>query len=35
MGRYSGNPVAFAREVLDFEPDEWQQRVLCDLAQHR
>lgn len=29
---YRKDPVAFAREVLLFEPDEWQQSALMDLA---
>ena len=29
---YRKNPVAFAREVLLFEPDEWQRVALMDLA---
>ena len=29
---YRENPVLFAREVLLFEPDEWQQEALMDLA---
>lgn len=29
---YRKNPVVFAREVLKFEPDKWQQEVLMDLA---
>lgn len=31
---YRKNPVAFAREVLLFEPDEWQQATLMDLAEN-
>ena len=34
MGRFSSNPVLFAREILQFEPDIWQQEVLTDLANH-
>lgn len=30
---YRRNPVVFAREVLLFEPDEWQRQVLMDLAE--
>lgn len=29
---YRKNPVLFAREVLFFEPDEWQKKALMDLA---
>lgn len=29
---YRKNPVLFAREVLKFEPDEWQRDALMDLA---
>lgn len=29
---YRKNPVLFAREVLLFEPDEWQKKALMDLA---
>lgn len=29
---YRKNPVLFAREVLKFEPDEWQRQALMDLA---
>lgn len=29
---YQKNPIAFAREVLKFEPDEWQIAALQDLA---
>lgn len=29
---YRKNPVLFAREVLKFEPDKWQQEALMDLA---
>ena len=28
------DPVLFARDVLKFEPDNWQKDVLCDLANH-
>lgn len=31
---YRKNPVAFAREVLVFEPDEWQRVALIDLAEN-
>ena len=30
---YRKNPVLFAREVLFFEPDEWQKKALMDLAE--
>lgn len=30
---YRKNPITFAREVLLFEPDEWQQSALIDLTQ--
>lgn len=30
---YRENPVLFAREVLKFEPDEWQMDALIDLAE--
>lgn len=29
---YWDNPVAFAEDMLDFYPDDWQQKVLMDLA---
>lgn len=29
---YKKNPVLFANEVLNFYPDEWQEKVLIDLA---
>lgn len=29
---YRKDPVLFAREVLLFEPDEWQKKALMDLA---
>ena len=29
---YRQDPVIFVREVLRFEPDEWQSRALQDLA---
>jgi len=32
--KYRKNPVFFANEVLRFEPDEWQQEALMDLAQN-
>ena len=35
MGRYSKNPVAFVREVLNFKPDRWQQDVLNDLVDNK
>lgn len=31
---YRKNPVLFAREVLLFEPDEWQKEALMDLAEN-
>ncbi len=31
---YRKNPVTFAREVLSFEPDEWQREALMDLAEN-
>ena len=31
---YRKNPVLFAREVLLFEPDEWQRKALMDLAEN-
>ena len=31
---YRKNPVLFAREVLLFEPDEWQAAALMDLAEN-
>lgn len=31
---YRKNPVLFAREVLLFEPDEWQKNALMDLAEN-
>lgn len=31
---YRKNPVLFAKEVLLFEPDQWQQEALMDLAQN-
>ena len=31
---YRNNPVIFAREVLLFEPDEWQRAALMDLAEN-
>ncbi len=31
---YRKNPVVFAREVLQFEPDEWQKTALMDLAEN-
>lgn len=31
---YRKNPVTFAREVLRFEPDEWQRAALMDLAEN-
>lgn len=32
MPLYRKNPVLFAREVLQFEPDDWQKAALADLA---
>ncbi len=32
--KYRKNPVFFANEALRFEPDEWQQEALMDLAQN-
>ena len=32
--KYRKNPVFFANEVLRFEPDEWQQEALMDLAKN-
>lgn len=37
MERYLKNPVAFVREILRVEPDEWQAEILkalteCDRA---
>lgn len=31
---YRADPVLFCKEVLKFEPDDWQERVLGDLAKH-
>lgn len=31
---YRKNPVLFAREVLQFEPDKWQKEALMDLAEN-
>lgn len=31
--KYRENPVLYAKEVLRFEPDEWQKEVLADLAE--
>ncbi len=31
---YRKNPVLFAKEVLQFEPDEWQHKALMDLAEN-
>lgn len=31
---YRKNPVLFAREVLLFEPDDWQREALMDLAKN-
>jgi Superfamily II RNA helicase len=31
---YRKDPVLFAREVCNFEPDEWQQEALMDLAKN-
>jgi phage terminase large subunit len=30
--KYQADPVMYAREVLRFEPDEWQKEALMDLA---
>jgi phage terminase large subunit len=30
--RYHGNPVAFVKEMLQVEPDEWQAEVMMDVA---
>ena len=30
---YRKNPVLFANEVVNFEPDEWQKDALMDLAE--
>lgn len=32
--QYRKNPVLFSKEILNFEPDEWQIAVLLDLANH-
>ena len=32
--RYRRDPVLFAKEVLLFEPDDWQKEALTDLAQN-
>ncbi len=29
---YWDNPVAFAEDMLDFHPDEWQSKVMMDIA---
>lgn len=31
---YRKNPVLFAKEVLQFEPDEWQQKALISLSEN-
>lgn len=31
---YWDDPVLFAQDMLDFYPDEWQEKVLLDLAAH-
>lgn len=31
---YQQNPVLFAREILSFEPDSWQEGALMDLAEN-
>lgn len=31
---YRKNPVKFSKDVLNFEPDEWQRTVLMDLAEY-
>lgn len=33
--KYRKDPVLFAKEVLKFEPDDWQREVLLDLANSR
>ncbi|MBJ6360859.1 AAA family ATPase [Paenibacillus sp. GCM10012307] len=32
---YWDDPVAFAEDMLNFDPDEWQRAVMMDVAQHR
>ena len=32
MQRYRDNPVAFAQEVIGLQPDEWQEELLCAIA---
>ena len=32
QSRYSGDPVAFVRDFLGLEPDEWQAKVMMDVA---
>lgn len=32
--KYRKNPVLFAKEVLRFEPDDWQKEALLDLAEN-
>lgn len=31
---YYDDPIAFFEDVLEMQPDEWQQKVLADLARH-
>jgi len=31
---YWDDPVAFAEDMLDFDPDDWQRAAMMDLAQH-
>lgn len=32
---YWDDPVAFAEDMLNFDPDEWQRAVMTDVANHR
>ena len=32
--KYKKDAVLFAKEVLQFTPDDWQRDVLTDLSQH-
>lgn len=34
LPQYRRNPVLFAKEVLQFEPDDWQKSALMDLAEN-
>lgn len=34
ISKYRADPVLYAREVLRFEPDEWQKEALLDLAEN-